>query len=407
MGLIKALTGAIGGGFGDQWLEAIEADNMTDRTVMTKGVKVRANDPRSSNTKGTDGIISNGSMIHVYPNQMLLLVENGRIIDYSAEPGAYRVDNSSVPSMFNGEFGASLGETFARFKYGGTTPHRQEAIFINLQELREIKFGTKNPIQYFDNFYNAELFLRCFGNYSIKIVNPILFYAEVINKAANRQTVDDISEQYVSEFMNALSASINKMSADGIRISHVTSYSMQLANYMSNVLDQQWESNRGFRIHSVGISGISYSEDSQKLINMRSQGAMLSDPTIREGYVQGSIARGIEAAGSNEGGAGQAFFGMGLGMNSAGAFTNNASNFNMAQMQQQQQMQNPQNPQNQQASHVSVPQNNVPQSNTPESSEGDVAVAGSGMKFCPNCGNKLPVINPRFCPNCGFKLINE
>lgn len=393
MGLIKAISGAIGGAFGDQWLEAIEADNMTDRTIMAKGVAVRAGDRRSSNTRGTEGVISNGSMIHVYPNQMMMLVENGKIIDYTAEPGAYRVDNSSSPSLFNGQFGDSLKDTWDRFKYGGTTPHKQEAVFINLQELRDIKFGTKNPIQYFDNFYNSELFVRCFGNYSIKVVDPILFYVEVADKSRQRQDVDELGEQFSSEFMTALSTSINKMSADGFRISHLTSRTQELADYMSDALDKTWEENRGFEVKAVGINGISYSEESQELINMRNQGAMLGDPTIREAYVQGSIARGMEAAGSNEGGAGQAFLGMGIGLNSAGGFTNSASEFNRAQLEAQQAAE-----QAKQSNNTAVNTQDIEQEIT-ENSDGKF-----DLNFCPNCGKNLPKPNPNFCPNCGGKL---
>ncbi len=393
MGLIKAISGAIGGAFGDQWLEAIEADNMTDRTIMAKGVAVRAGDRRSSNTRGTEGVISNGSMIHVYPNQMMMLVENGKIIDYTAEPGAYRVDNSSSPSLFNGQFGDSLKDTWDRFKYGGTTPHKQEAVFINLQELRDIKFGTKNPIQYFDNFYNSELFVRCFGNYSIKVVDPILFYVEVADKSKQRQDVDELGEQFSSEFMTALSTSINKMSADGFRISHLTSRTQELADYMSDALDKTWEENRGFEVKAVGINGISYSEESQELINMRNQGAMLGDPTIREAYVQGSIARGMEAAGSNEGGAGQAFLGMGIGLNSAGGFTNSASEFNRAQLEAQQAAE-----QAKQSNNTAVNTQDIEQEIT-ENSDGQF-----DLNFCPNCGKNLPKPNPNFCPNCGGKL---
>ena len=393
MGLIKAISGAIGGAFGDQWLEAIEADNMTDRTIMAKGVAVRASDRRSSNTRGTEGVISNGSMIHVYPNQMMMLVENGKIIDYTAEPGAYRVDNSSSPSLFNGQFGDSLKDTWDRFKYGGTTPHKQEAVFINLQELRDIKFGTKNPIQYFDNFYNSELFVRCFGNYSIKVVDPILFYVEVADKSRQRQDVDELGEQFSSEFMTALSTSINKMSADGFRISHLTSRTQELADYMSDALDKTWEENRGFEVKAVGINGISYGEESQELINMRNQGAMLGDPTIREAYVQGSIARGMEAAGSNEGGAGQAFLGMGIGLNSAGGFTNSASEFNRAQLEAQQAAE-----QAKQSNNTAVNTQDIEQEIT-ENSDGQF-----DLNFCPNCGKNLPKPNPNFCPNCGGKL---
>ena len=182
MGIIRAIGQAIGGTLADQWLEVIEADDMSDKTVFTSGVLIR----KGQNTKGTGNTVSNGSIIHVYDNQFMMLVDGGKVVDYTAEPGYYKVDNSSLPSLFNGQFGDSLKDSFNRIKYGGQTPTAQKVFFINLQEIKGIKFGTRNPINYFDNFYNAELFLRAHGTYSVKITNPLQFYAEVIPRNADR-----------------------------------------------------------------------------------------------------------------------------------------------------------------------------------------------------------------------------
>lgn len=317
MGIIKALTGAIGGGLADSWLEVIESAPMGDNTVFTRGIKVRKGDSRNQNTKGTADTVSNGSIIHVYDNQFMMLVDGGKVVDYTAEPGYFKVDNSSMPSLFGGQFGDSLKETFSRIKYGGTPSSSQKVFFINLQEIKGIKFGTRTPINYFDCFYNSELFLRAHGTYSIKVTEPLKFYAEAIPRNAESVDINDINEQYLNEFLEALQAAINQMSADGTRISFVTSKARELSKYMANVLDEEWNQNRGMQVQSVGIGSLSYDEESQKLINMRNQGAMLSDPSVREGYVQGAIARGVEAAGSNTAGAGAAFMGVGLGMNAA------------------------------------------------------------------------------------------
>ena len=174
MGLIKALSDSIKGSLADQWLEVLEADNMDDNTVFTKGVTVRR-DRRNNNKRGNSDVISNGSIIHVYPNQFMILVDGGKIVDYTAEEGYYRVENSAAPSLFNGQFGSTLRDTFARVKYSGTPSYKQQAFFINLQEIKGIRFGTPNPVNYFDQFYNAELFLRAHGTYSIKITDPIKF----------------------------------------------------------------------------------------------------------------------------------------------------------------------------------------------------------------------------------------
>ena len=332
MGIIKAVASAVSGALADQWLEVIEADNMGDQTVFTRGVAVR----KGSNTKGTENTVSNGSVIHVYPNQFMMLVDGGKVVDYTAEEGYYTVNNSSLPSLFNGQFGDTLKESFNRIKYGGVTPTSQKVYYVNLQEIKGIKFGTRNPINYFDTFYNSELFLRAHGTYSIKITDPLLFYAEVIPKNENKVEIDEINEQYLDEFLEALQSSINQMSADGTRISFVSSKARELGKYMADTLDDEWKKMRGMEIQSVGLASVSYDEESQKLINMRNQGAMLSDPTVREGYVQGAVARGMEAAGSNANGAMAGFMGMGMGLNAGGGFIGAASASNMQQMQMQQ-----------------------------------------------------------------------
>ena len=333
MGIIKAFFNAMGGALADTWQEVIEADNMSDSTVCCKGVTVRKDDRRRNNRRGTEDYISNGSVIHVYPNQCMLLLDGGKVVDFTAEEGYYKVENSSAPSLFAGQFGESLKEAFARVKYGGVPSGKQKAIFINLQEIKGIKFGTRTPVNYFDNFYNSELFLRAHGSYSVKVTNPLQFYAEAVPKNADRVEIADINEQYLSEFLEALQSALNQMSVDGIRISHVASKGRELSKYMASILDEDWRQMRGLEVQAVGIASISYDEESQKLINMRNQGAMLGDPSVREGYVQGAMARGFEAAGSNSAGSTAAFMGMGVGMQAGGGFFGAASASNQAQMQ--------------------------------------------------------------------------
>lgn len=399
MGIIKAATSAIGGGLADQWIEVIEPDNMSDTTVMTKGVKVRRDDRRGSNRKGTDDVITDGSVVHVYPNMMMLLVDGGKIIDYTAEEGYYTVKNELAPSMFNGSLKDAVSETFSRFKFGGVTPQKQQVFYINLQEIKGIKFGTQSPLNYFDNFYNAELFLRAHGNYSISIVDPILFYTNAIPKNKTQVELDDINEQYLAEFLTALQSAINQMSADGQRISHVSSKSMELSKYMSDVLDDSWRELRGMEILSVAVASISYTDDSMKLINMRNEGAMLGDPGVREGYVQGSIARGMEAAGKNDAGAMTGFMGMGMGMNANGSYLTQVSQNNQQAQQDA--------------------------SSTPDTWTCSQCGTENTGKFCTNCGTPKPVVSsglqmkcnecheivdlgsgiPKFCPHCGKPFV--
>lgn len=421
MGIIKALTGAVGGGLADSWLEVIESAPMGDNTVFTCGIKVRKGDSRNQNTKGTADTVSNGSIIHVYDNQFMMLVDGGKVVDYTAEPGYFKVDNSSMPSLFGGQFGDSLKETFSRIKYGGTPSSSQKVFFINLQEIKGIKFGTRTPINYFDCFYNSELFLRAHGTYSIKVTEPLKFYAEAIPRNAESVDINDINEQYLNEFLEALQAAINQMSADGTRISFVTSKARELSKYMANVLDEEWNQTRGMQVQSVGIGSLSYDEESQKLINIRNQGAMLSDPSVREGYVQGAMARGVEAAGSNTAGAGAAFMGVGLGMNAAGNMAGAFSAANQQQMQYQQQQQAQQQAQQggwkcscgaTNGDNMAFCPSCGSKKPAPKPAEGSWtcscgATNGANMAFCPNCGSKKPAeaaAKSAFCPNCGAKL---
>lgn len=397
MGIIKAAASAIGGGLADQWLEVFEPAAMGAQTVFASGVRTR----KGANVKGTDNTVSNGSVIHVYPNQFMMLVDGGRVVDYTAEEGYYTVNHSSMPSLFNGQFGDTLVESFNRIRFGGVTPLAQKVFYINLQEIKGLKFGTRTPINYFDSFYNAELFLRAHGTYSVKITDPLRFYAEVIPKNEYYVEMDSINEQYLAEFLEALQTSINQMSADGQRISFVASKGRELGKYMADVLDEEWKKLRGMEIQSVGIASISYDAESQKLINLRNQGAMLSDPTIREGFVQGAIAEGLRNAGSNANGAMAGFMGMGMGMQAGGGFMGAASSTNLSQMQMNQAYGNP----------GTVPGNGV---------SGDAAagewICGCGAKnhgkFCSECGSPRPAPGPwtcscgnvnqgKFCSECG------
>ncbi len=400
MGLIKAATSTVGGGLADQWLEVIEPADMGQTTVMTKGVAVRQDDRRGSNKKGTKDVITDGSVVHVYPNMMMLLVDGGKVIDFTAEEGYYTVKNDSAPSMFQGSLKEAIAETFDRFKYGGVTPQKQQVYYINLQEIKGIKFGTPTPLNYFDNFYNAELFLRAHGTYSIKITDPILFFANAVPRNLEQVDISDINEQYLQEFLTALQATINQLSANGERISYVPSKSMELSKYMSDILDDSWRELRGMEIVAVAVASISYTDDSTELINMRNKGAMLGDPGIREGYVQGSVARGMEAAGSNDSGAGNAFFGMGMGMNTGGSYLSQASENNQQQAQQKQA----------QGDTWTCPKCGTENtgkfcSNCGEPKPAPQAAASAPkiqMK-CSECGEVVDLSNgvPKFCPHCG------
>lgn len=387
MGIIKAAINAIGGGLADSWQEVIEPAPMGENTCIVPG-RLITQKGKSQNKKGSENIVSNGSIIHVYDKQFMILVDGGKIVDFTAEPGYYQVNNSSMPSLFCGQFGDTIKETFNRVKFGGIPSQAQRVFYLNLQEMKNIKFGTPNAINYFDNFYNSELFIRAHGTYSVQIAEPFKFYEQVIPRAAitENKSVEfqELNQQYCDEFIEALSSAINQYSADGNRISFITSKSRELGKYMSKTLDEDWTQLRGMEVVSVGIK-VSYDEDSKKLIDMRNKGAMLSDAAVQQGYVAGNIAEGLKDAGSNANGAMAGFMGMGMGMNAGGGILGGYQ----------------QNP------HYAQPQQQPPQQQqTPASGAWTCGCGAVNTgKFCPECGSKKPEApKKRFCSNCGYEL---
>lgn len=400
MGIIRAAVNSVTGALADSWLEVIEAAPMANNDVIVPGQAVDQKG-RSQNKKGGENLVSNGSIIHVLDNQFMIMVDGGKIVDYTAEPGYFKVDNSSLPSLFNGQFKDSIKESFGRIRYGGISSTSQRVFFINLQEIRGIKFGTQNPIQYFDNFYESELFMRLHGTYSIKITDPFKFYMEVIPREVitnNQKYTFEMPaiQQYNDEFVAELSTAFNQYSADGFRVSHIASKTREMGKYMADALDEDWNQLRGFQVLSVGMQAPSYDEESQQIINersrMASQVSYLKDGANQQAYMAKSVGEGISGAGNNPGGAAIGFMGMNMAQNMGAGVMGSY-------------MQNPQ---------YGTPQQQAPQQQQPQQTQQAAPAQGGWTcacgavntgKFCSECGSKKPdAPKKRFCTNCGAEL---
>ncbi len=432
MGIIRVGMEAVGGALADQWLERVEPSNINNSVVASYGVVSRKDEKRNRNRKGSPHVISNGSLIQVPENTFMILVDSGKIIAATNESGFYQVDNSRAPSIFFESTGENevagynntgnngierpggimntVKDSFERFKFGGSAPYEQKVIYINMQEIPNIRFGTPNPIIFGDRklvpgtMISTEI--RAHGTYSIKISDPILFYREVLNKTGDKDFVkDDMAEQYIDEFLAAFSDAIASMAYEDCSVIELPTRQREIGKFMADTLDEDWLSQRGFYINQVAVRNMTYDEETKKFIDQHRQDALLLDPNRRAARMTRGVASGIENAGKNENGAMMGFAGVGMGMNAVGGGLSDVMN--------------PATPN--QASSVQGGQTG-PQTPSPQSSGWTCTNCGNtnpdSAKFCSGCGNKKPqpvqtdswhcsecgtANTGKFCTNCGNK----
>ena len=406
MGLIKAGLGAAGGVLADQWKEFFYCEAMDKEVMVTKGQKRISG--RSSNTKGSDNIISNGSGIAVADGQCMMIVEQGRVVEVCAEPGEFTYDTSTEPSIFAGSLGQSILDTFKaigkRFTYGGDTGKDQRVYYFNTKELIDNKFGTPNPIPFrvVDSKIGLDIdvSVRCSGVYSYKISNPLLFYTNVCGNVEQEYTRDEIENQLKTEFISALQPAFGRLSDLELRPNQIISHNTELEEAMNTALSAKWSELRGLQVVSIALGSVTLPEEDAEMIKQAQRTAIMRDPTMAAATLVGAQADAMKAAAANEGGAMNGFIGMGMAMNAGGM---NAQNlFAMGQQQAQQQMQQPMQTMQQQA--PSAPANGW------KCACGTMATG----KFCPECGSPKPadegwtcscgaVNKGKFCQNCGSK----
>ena len=401
MGLIKAGIGALGGTLADQWKEFFYCEAMPKEVLVTKGQKRITS--RSSNTRGNDNIISNGSGIAVADGQCMIIVDQGKVVEVCAEPGEFTYDSSSEPSIFAGKLGESIIATFKtigkRFTYGGDTGKDQRVYYFNTKELIDNKFGTPNPIPFrvVDSKIglDVDVSIRCSGVYSYKIADPILFYTNVCGNVEKEYTRDELDSQLKTEFVSALQPAFGHLSELELRPNQIVTHNTDLENAMNDALSTKWGELRGLKVVSIALGSVTLPDEDADMIKQAQRAAIMRDPTMAAATLVGAQADAMKAAASNEAGAMTGFMGLGMAMNAGGGAGAAQNLFAMGQQQQQQQAQQ-----------------------AAPAPGGWTCACGASVNgnFCPNCGAKKPEPKPaagawkcscgatasgKFCPECG------
>ena len=403
MGLIKAAMGAASGVMGDQWKEYFYCDALPAEVLAVKGQK-RTNG-RSANRHGSENVISDGSVIAVADGQCVLIVEQGKVVDLCAEPGEYTYSTGTQPSLLSGglkNIDSVFAELGKRFSFGGQAGSDQRIYYINTRELTGNKYGTPNPVPFRVVDQRAgidiDIGIRCFGEYSIRLKNPLLFYTNVCGNVSEDYKTENIAGQMKTELLTALQPAFAKISEMGIRYSALPGHTLELADALNEQLSSKWRDLRGMEIVSFGVSSVKANEEDEQMIKELQRNAAFMDPTRAAAHLVGSKGEAMKAAAANTGaGPAMAFMGMGMAGQMGGM---NAQNlFQMGQQQQAQQ---------QAAQPAPAP-----------AAQGWTCTCGQGGitgNFCPNCGSKKPEPKPagdswqcacgatatgKFCPECG------
>ncbi|MEZ3479193.1 MAG: SPFH domain-containing protein [Lachnospiraceae bacterium] len=396
MGLIKAAMGAVGGALADQWREFFYCDALDQDVLVVKGEKRISG--RSSNTKGNDNIISNGSGIAVADGQCMIIVEQGKIVEVCAEPGQFTYDSSTEPSIFAGNLGKGIADTFRtigkRFTYGGDTGKDQRVYYFNVKEIMDNKFGTPNPIPFrvVDSRLglDVDVSIRCSGVYSYMIADPLLFYTKVCGNVEQAYTREEIEKQLKTEFISALQPAFGKLSELELRPNQIVSHNTELEEAMNFALSTKWGKLRGLKVVSIALGSVSLPPEDAEMIKQLQRTAVLQNPNMAGATLAGAQADAMRTAAGNAAGAMNGFVGMGMAMNAGGM---NAQNlFAMGQQQ------------------AAAPAPSAASSGSWKCSCGAVSTG----KFCPECGAPKPAndgwtcacgtLNKgKFCQNCGAK----
>ena len=395
MGLIKAAVGSAGGVLADQWKEYFYCDSLDMDTLATKGQKRVSG--RSSNTKGSDNIISNGSVVAVADGQCMIIVEQGKVVEVCAEPGEFTFDSASEPTIFQGELKGSIVDSLKnigkRFTFGGEPPMDQRVFYINTKELVGNKYGTAQtvPFKIEDSDLNFKLTvnLKCFGEYSYHVTDPVLLYTNVMGNMADSFKREALDSQLKSELLTALQPAFAAISAQRIEYDQLPAHTKELAELLNNELSDKWRDLRGIEIVSFGMNSVKADEEDEKRLKELQVAGAMRDQNMAAASLTAATAEAMRSAAANEGGAMNAFMGMGMASTMGGG---QAANM-FAQAAQ-----------NQQA---------TPAAAAPQGWDCACGATGNAGKFCGNCGAPKPAPagewvcscgatnNGKFCSECG------
>ncbi|MBF9704120.1 SPFH domain-containing protein [Bifidobacterium dentium] len=408
MGLLKAGVGAAGGVLADQWREYFYCEALDADTLVAKGEKRVGK--RGSNTKGENNVISDGSIVAVADGQCMMIVENGAVVDVCAEPGEFVYDTGTEPSVFSGKLGDMVKKSFEqvgrRFTFGGDAGKDQRIYYFNTKEIVGNKYGTASPVPFrvVDEKIglDVDITVRCNGEYSYKLVDPLMFYKNVCGNVESAYTRDLIDSQLKSELLTALQPAFARISEMGIRYSAVPAHTRELADALNEELSHEWKERRGIEIAAFGVNTISAPEDQEQMIRDLQKAAVMANPAMAAANIASAQSDAMRTAAANPAGAAMGFMGMGMASGMGGM--NAAQLFGQASQAQQAPAQASQAQQ-------------APAQTQPAGAAGGVA-AGTGMaagaawtcscgaqntgKFCGNCGSPKPeAAGPWFCTNCG------
>ena len=390
MGLIKAALGAAGGVLGDQWKEFFYCDSLDADTLMVKGQKKISAFGRSSNTSAEDNIISNGSKIAVNVGQCMMIVEQGKVVELSNEPGEFIYDASSEPSIFTGDLKTGVKEMLKkmgeRFTYGGDTGKDQRVYYFNMKEILGNKYGTPNeiPFKSYDNVTGQVLTMRirCFGEFSYHIMDPLLFYTNVAGNTEDRYDRSSIDSMLRTELRTALQPAFARLSGLKIDYTELPGHTMELADALNEILSKKWRELRGIEIVSFGVDSIKANEEDEEKLQKVQMGLSMAHPNIAMGVMTDATSDAMKLAAQNEGGMGAAMGFMGMQM--AGA----AGSGMYGQMAEQARAAQPLGPEAK-----------------PESWTCSCGQTGNTGKFCMSCGKpkEMPPAAKTWDCACGQK----